>query len=158
MSSVLPRTFLGVAGFAGLAALACFLASDSPVQAGAPAGYPRTPPPLIWTARPEPMPPYSVLMIDKDSFKRSPKDWWIPNITNFKPCVLHNLKNTPIEGKMTSLKWHLPPGFVVRFYERCDLRNPGRTFTIWGSFQEHHLKRWGFLDCVRAWSWCYVGP
>jgi len=56
---------------------------------------------------------------------------------------------------MTSLKWDLPPGVVVIFYENAD--GTGNQFPIWGRGQHDSVSKWAFNDKVSRWAWFSVG-
>ena len=57
--------------------------------------------------------------------------------------------------QMTSLKWDLPPGVVVVFYENAD--GTGDQFPIWGRGQLESVSKWAFNDKVSRWAWYSVG-
>jgi len=56
---------------------------------------------------------------------------------------------------MTSVKWDLPPGVVVIFYENAD--GTGNQFPIWGRGQLESVSKWAFNDKVSRWAWFSVG-
>src|SRR3954471_1896671 len=56
---------------------------------------------------------------------------------------------------MSSLKWDLPPGVVVMFYENAD--GTGNQFPIWGRGQLESVGKWSFNDKVSRWAWYSVG-
>jgi hypothetical protein len=56
---------------------------------------------------------------------------------------------------MTSLKWDLPPGVVVIFYENAE--GTGNQFPIWGRGQLDSVGKWSFNDKVSRWAWYSVG-
>lgn len=60
-----------------------------------------------------------------------------------------------IDDSLTSLKWNLPPGVVVTFYE--DASGKKDRVSIWGKGQLSDLGLWDFNDKVSRWSWAYVG-
>jgi hypothetical protein len=57
--------------------------------------------------------------------------------------------------QMTSLKWDLPAGVVVIFYENAD--GTGNQFPIWGRGQLDSVSKWAFNDKVSRWAWYSVG-
>jgi len=85
---------------------------------------------------------------------------------NFKGNVtrLENITSQPsglterVGGRadnMTSVKWDLPPGVVVIFYENAD--GTGTQFPIWGRGQLDSVSQWSFNDKVSRWAWYSVG-
>jgi hypothetical protein len=60
-----------------------------------------------------------------------------------------------IRGKLTSLRWHLPGGVVVVFYEST--KGKERQLAIWGSGEYETVKMWDFGDRARAWAWFPIG-
>src|SRR5215212_7574693 len=63
-------------------------------------------------------------------------------------------KVTRIEN-VTSLKWDLPSGVVVVFYENGD--GSGNQFPIWGRGQLESVSKWAFNDKVSRWARYPVG-
>ncbi|MHC4099809.1 MAG: zinc ribbon domain-containing protein [Planctomycetota bacterium] len=60
-----------------------------------------------------------------------------------------------IRDDMSSLKWNLPEGVIVIFYEDAAAR--GERIVVWGQGQIRSLRSWGFNDKVSRWAWYYVG-
>jgi len=75
-------------------------------------------------------------------------------VTEFKPHRPHSLAGYMKDG-MSSLRWSLPEGVVVVFYDHSNAR--GRQFVIWGSGQADYLLPWQFSDTVSRWAWFYLG-
>jgi len=75
-------------------------------------------------------------------------------VTEFKPYRPHPLAGYIKDG-MTSLRWNLPEGVVVVFYDHSNAR--GRQYVIWGSGQADYLVPWRFSDKVSRWAWFYLG-
>lgn len=74
-------------------------------------------------------------------------------VTGFAPQAYH-----PVGGRadnLTSLRWSLPRGVVVTFYE--DAEGDGDTVTIWGDGEVDSVSQWKFNDDASRWSWAYVG-
>jgi hypothetical protein len=61
-----------------------------------------------------------------------------------------------IRDDMSSLKWNLPPGVAVVFYQHAPAN--GRRLTVWGRGQIRSLRSWGFNDNVSRWAWYSVEP
>jgi hypothetical protein len=76
------------------------------------------------------------------------------HITGFKPHRPHRLAGY-IQDGMTSLRWDLPDGVVVVFYDHSNAR--GRQCVIWGSGEVRDLVPWRFTNRVARWAWFYVG-
>jgi hypothetical protein len=66
----------------------------------------------------------------------------------------HELRDG-MEDSMSSLRWNLPSGIVVVFYE--DDGGKGEQFTIWGKGQTPSLHKWNFNDKASQWAWYNVG-
>ncbi len=60
-----------------------------------------------------------------------------------------------LDDKLTSVRWTLPEGVVVIFYEDAD--GEKARVAIWGKAQLTSLARWDFNDKISRWSWTYVG-
>ena len=60
-----------------------------------------------------------------------------------------------LNDKISSLRWHLPPGGIVVFYDDADLE--GKQLVLWGKGQISDLGRWDFNDKASRWSWYNVG-
>jgi len=60
-----------------------------------------------------------------------------------------------IRGRLSSVRWNLPGGVVVVFYEST--KGKGRQFAIWGRGEYSSLKIWDFGDQAKAWAWFPVG-
>jgi len=58
-------------------------------------------------------------------------------------------------GRLSSVRWNLPGGVVVVFYEST--KGKGRQFAIWGRGEYSSLKIWDFGDQAKAWAWFPVG-
>src|SRR6267143_4684449 len=76
----------------------------------------------------------------------------IENVTSQPPGVTE--KPSRVDD-MTSLKWDLPAGIVVIFYENAD--GTGTEFPIWGRGQLDSVSKWSFNDKVSRWAWYSVG-
>ena len=63
--------------------------------------------------------------------------------------VRHNV--TGLADQLTSLRWNLPPGVVVVFYE--DAFGPGEQLVIWGSGQYESVSQFDFNDKASKWAW-----
>lgn len=55
----------------------------------------------------------------------------------------------PLNDKVSSLRWNLPPGVVVVLYENTD--GTGRRIPIWGNGENVKLR--SINDCISAWAW-----
>ena len=70
-----------------------------------------------------------------------------------KPGEPHPIPN--MNDEMTSLRWNLPPGVVVVFYENGE--GTGEQFTIWGRGQVDTVSPFKFNDKASRWAWFYAG-
>src|SRR5688500_18773588 len=93
----------------------------------------------------------SIYLFDQRDFKG--KVTRIENVTSQPPGATDNVGGR--SDSMTSLKWDLPPGVVVVFYENADAS--GDMFTIWGRGQIDSVSLWAFNDKVSRWAWYHVG-
>jgi hypothetical protein len=93
----------------------------------------------------------SIYMFDQRDFQG--KVTRIENITTQPPGATDRVGGR--SDSMTSLKWDLPPGVVVTFYENADAT--GDTFTIWGRGQLESVAKWAFNDKVSRYAWYNVG-
>ena len=78
----------------------------------------------------------------------------IENVTSQPAGAAERVGGT-MPDSMTSLKWDLPPGVVVVFYENAD--GTGTQFPIWGRGQLDSVGKWSFNDKVSRWAWYSVG-
>jgi hypothetical protein len=76
------------------------------------------------------------------------------NVTEHKPRRLHKLA-AYTKDDMASLRWSLPPGVVVLFYDHSNAR--GAQAVIWGEGEVECLATWWFSDIASRWTWVYVG-
>jgi hypothetical protein len=76
----------------------------------------------------------------------------IENVTSQPPGVTEKPGRV---DDMTSLKWDLPAGVLVVFYENGD--GTGNQFPIWGRGQLESVSKWAFNDKVSRWAWYSVG-
>jgi hypothetical protein len=97
------------------------------------------------------VPQNSIYMFDQRDFKG--KVTRIENVTSQAPGATERVGGR--SDSMTSLKWDLPPGVVVVFYENADAT--GDTFTIWGRGQLPSVSLWAFNDKVSRWAWYSTG-
>jgi hypothetical protein len=56
---------------------------------------------------------------------------------------------------MTSVRWNLPPGVVVVFYE--DGTGKGEQLVLWGKGQYSDLQKLDFSDKASRWAWYDIG-
>jgi hypothetical protein len=77
----------------------------------------------------------------------------IENITSQPPGLTESVGSRA--DQMTSLRWDLPAGVVVIFYESPD--GTGDQFPIWGRGQIDSVSKWSFNDKVSRWAWYSVG-
>jgi len=78
----------------------------------------------------------------------------VSGVTGHPSATLERLpKDLP--DSMTSLRWNLPPGVVVVFYQ--DASGLKQQAAIWGSGQMPDIDVWDFNDKVSRWGWYYVG-
>ena len=57
--------------------------------------------------------------------------------------------------KMTSVRWNLPEGVTVVFYDNID--GTGRQLSIWGKGEFETVSPWNFNDRVSSWAWYRLG-
>jgi hypothetical protein len=71
--------------------------------------------------------------------------------------VAGSLKELPkrLDGSLSSLRWNVPPGVIVVFYE--DAAGKGETFSLWGQGQAESLGKWDFSDKASRWAWFNTG-
>jgi hypothetical protein len=93
----------------------------------------------------------SIYLFDQRAFKG--KVTRIENVTSQPPGATDKVGGR--SDSMTSMKWDLPPGVVVTFYENADAT--GDMFTIWGRGQLDSVSLWAFNDKVSRWAWYNVG-
>jgi hypothetical protein len=60
-----------------------------------------------------------------------------------------------LEDSLSSLRWNLPPGVVVVFFE--DDGGKGEQYVVWGKGQASGLSKWNFNDKASQFAWYYVG-
>jgi hypothetical protein len=83
----------------------------------------------------------------------------VGHVTGFEAGIPHDFEDRGflrnIKDDMSSLKWNLPPGVVVVFYQHAGGR--GQRIAIWGRGQKRSLGDWGFNDKVSRWAWYSTG-
>jgi hypothetical protein len=78
----------------------------------------------------------------------------VHNVTTSHPGgKLHLVEGS--SDTMTSLRWNLPPGVAVVFYE--DAGGRGNQMGVWGAGEVESVSQWNFNDRVSRWAWFYVG-
>ena len=97
------------------------------------------------------LPQNSIYMFENRDFKGNVTR--IENITSQPPGLTERVGARA--DQMTSLKWDLPIGVVVIFYENAD--GTGDQFPIWGRGQLDSVGKWSFNDKVSRWAWYSVG-
>jgi len=97
------------------------------------------------------LPQDSIYLFDQRDFKG--KVTRVENVTAQAPGITERVGGR--SDSMTSLKWDLPPGVVVVFYENADAT--GDSFSIWGRGQIDSVSKWAFNDKVSRWAWYNVG-
>lgn len=98
------------------------------------------------------LPQNAIYMFENHSF--GGKVTRIENITSQPPGLTERVGGT-MPDSMTSLKWDLPPGVVVIFYQNAD--GTGTQFPVWGRGQIDSVSKWAFNDKVSRWAWYSVG-
>jgi hypothetical protein len=98
------------------------------------------------------LPQNSIYMFENRAF--GGKVTRLENITSQAPGLTERIGGT-MPDSMTSLKWDLPPGVVVIFYQNAD--GTGTQFPIWGRGQLDTVSTWAFNDKVSRWAWYSVG-
>lgn len=68
--------------------------------------------------------------------------------------TLHRLPED-LPDSLTSMRWNLPPGVVVMFYQDAD--GGKQQVPIWGNGQVADLDIWDFNDKASRWAWYYIG-
>ena len=98
--------------------------------------------------------PADTIQLYKDgNFKDDVKqiDGVVAKNENAKPLDLPGSLN----DSLTSLRWNLPAGIVVVFYEDSGAR--GEQLVLWGSGQIESLAKFDFNDKASRWAWFYLG-
>jgi hypothetical protein len=60
-----------------------------------------------------------------------------------------------MNDKITSLRWNLPPGVVVTFYQDAD--GMKQQASVWGNGEVTNVDAWDMNDKISRWSWNYIG-
>ena len=60
-----------------------------------------------------------------------------------------------INDQMTSLRWNLPEGVLVVFYDNID--GTGRQLAIWNKGEHPTVSPWNFNDRASSWAWYRLG-
>lgn len=60
-----------------------------------------------------------------------------------------------LNDDVSSMRWNLPPGVVVMFYQ--DAQGEKQQAAIWGNGQVSDVDEWDFNDKISRWSWHYIG-
>jgi hypothetical protein len=67
---------------------------------------------------------------------------------------LHRLPSG-LNDDVSSMRWNLPPGVVVTFYQ--DAQGEKQQAAIWGNGQVSDVNEWDFNDKISRWAWHYIG-
>lgn len=67
---------------------------------------------------------------------------------------LHRLPSG-MNDSVSSMRWSLPPGVVVTFYQ--DAQGEKQQAAIWGNGQVRDVDEWDFNDKISRWMWNYIG-
>ena len=78
----------------------------------------------------------------------------VTGVTGYAPGVYHRIPEG-LADKMSSVRWDLPPGVVVVFYQHGT--GTGRQLAVWSRGESPRLSRWDLNDKISRWSWFYVG-
>ncbi len=98
-----------------------------------------------------PMDPVSIQMFNDANFGGT--QGTLSSIDTTPPGVLTKLPKE--QSWMSSVRWNLPRGVLVVFYEDSGIR--GEQLILWGVGQLPNLNRWEFNDKASRWAWFDVG-
>lgn len=100
-----------------------------------------------------PMQPVSIQMFSDGNFRDT--EATVSAIdTTIPPGTLNNLPRG-LSSTMSSVRWNLPRGVLVVFYEKPQAR--GEQLIVWGAGQAPNLTTWEFNDKAARWAWFDVG-
>jgi hypothetical protein len=74
--------------------------------------------------------------------------------TSTTPGALNEMTKG-LNDSMSAVRWNLPPGVVVVFYE--DPAGKGEQLVLWGKGQHPDLDKWDCNDKMSRWAWYDVG-
>ena len=60
-----------------------------------------------------------------------------------------------VNDQLTSLRWNVPEGVLVVFYDNID--GTGRQFTIWNKGEVPTVSPWNFNDRASSFAWYRLG-
>jgi hypothetical protein len=148
---ILVRKVQGRFLYVGLVAFAASVSLAAPPAENGRSGYiPAPPGSETLTA---PMDPVSIQMFRDANFAGS--QGLLSNVdATIPPGTLSELP-TGLPDAMSSLRWNLPRGVIVVFYENSSAR--GEQLIVWGTGQVAELKKWEFNDKASRWAWFDVG-
>jgi hypothetical protein len=79
----------------------------------------------------------------------------INKLDSIQPQGKANAMPQNLNDAVSSLRWNLPPGGIVVFYDDSDLK--GKQLVLWGKGQKADLNPWEFSDRASHWAWFNVG-
>jgi hypothetical protein len=97
------------------------------------------------------LPADSIYLFENNDFQGSTTR--IENVVSRPQATLGDVELRT--GNMSSLRWSLPPGVVVTFYDGA--APVGDQMTIWSAGQDNAVIKWDFNDKVTRWAWYHVG-
>jgi len=97
--------------------------------------------------------PLSIHMYGNDDFKG--KEAIITGVDTQIQAGSINEMPKGLNDSMTSIRWNLPAGVVVVFYE--DAGGKGEQLVLWGQGQSPDVSKWDFNDKASRWAWYNVG-
>jgi hypothetical protein len=98
----------------------------------------------------EKRPADNTLQLHKDEAVRDKDEdvMMIESVTD-RPEGELQLVEGPLNDRVSSLRWNLPPGVVVVLYDNAD--GTGRRIPVWGNGE--HVKLKAMNDRISAWAW-----
>ena len=73
------------------------------------------------------------------------------DLEDYSENSVHSLHAIDFKDCLSSLKWRLPKGVTVVFYEHVD--GTGKQYPIEGRGEDRHTHRNGFGDKASSWKW-----
>ena len=96
---------------------------------------------------------YSIQFFDNPNFQGAEST--VNRLDNIQAQGKANHVPGDLNDKVSSLRWKLPPGGIVVFYN--DPKLWGEQLVLWGSGQMSDLSKWDFNDKASRWAWFNVG-
>lgn len=104
--------------------------------------------PLSMELRPDTMQLYRDTEYDDDMVP-------VTSVTEHAEGELHPLSGR-VEDSLSSLRWNLPRGVIVVFYQNAG--GEKQHVAVWGKGEAPHLDVWDINDKVSRWAWFRIAP